>query len=352
MIKKRVIKSTFAGLGALFVCALILFAFKNTQSLKLAGARIIRMGGKPQDFAPKTPKHAVFDWQSLASMQASGMDSVFAALKAQGFDTVFVSINDAVDIMEVNDSNDRQQKLDLFETNLAAYIKSANSHGLAVYALAGAPDWANSSDWYLQDLALTFVQNYNFQASQKLAGLQFDIEPYYEQGYSDSSDNQKFMLGEYLSGIQKFLSDAENTSPDLKFGYVAPPWWSAENGQSPQLLWDGDRKYTMFHLLDLLGQYPNTYLDILAYRRDLAGSDGVFDLAAPEIDYIHKNSLATGYMIGQETGNVQPERITFYNHTRTELAGNIQRIFSQFAPDKNFEGVAVNDLDNYLKLQP
>ena len=86
------------------------------------------------------------------------------------------------------------------------------------------------------------------------------------------------------------------------------------------------------------------------YRNFAHGRDGSIAHAQTEIDYLSDNYPEVGLVIGQETIGAEPEKITFFGKTKTELYSELDKINGAFGLKSPYLGFAIHEYKNFEKM--
>lgn len=271
-------------------------------------------------------------------------------LKADGITTVYLNIGEYIDIYELKE----KEKIDIFNNAVKNYIEFANRYGIKVHALAGGPLWSKSSHDYLPNLIIDYVSEFNQQNPQmSFDGIQFDIESYNQ---SEFNANKIAIMVEYLSMseniINKFkeFQDKQRLSDNMKLGFAVPYWFDGENNYMPTVNWKGEIKSVFNHLANRLNRLRNGYFVIMAYRNSVDGEDGSVAISIHEIKFTNQYMPKINIFVGQETTNINPPKITFFNKNKKDVKKAAQDIAAAFEKYPNFKGISINDVEHYSKL--
>jgi hypothetical protein len=107
-------------------------------------------------------------------------------------------------------------------TQIKRFVREANSHHIEVWAVEGSPRAVIDKErapWILRAKA---YQHYNNASAvrDRIKGIQFDIEPYINEGYQLDPDHWKSNYLEVLQSINKVV--------DLPIDVAIPYWWNNE----------------------------------------------------------------------------------------------------------------------------
>ena len=89
----------------------------------------------------------------------------------------------------------------------------------------------------------------------------------------------------------------------------------------------------------------------MAYRNFFDDENGVRDISEAEIKEASEGDYTTSIVLAQETGNVSPGYVTFYDYPKSSLFDALGEIKNHFEGYDNFGGVAVHYFDSFLKME-
>jgi len=331
MVKRVIVMSGACVLGAGIVAATVAcLALNSTPSF------------------PKGYSVGVWDWTAPDRETTAQQEAHASALQRAGVTDVYIDISGYNDHDEVSDPTLREQQRATFVRALQSEITILHGHGIRAGALAGNVRWANPDYWYVPLKLLDFVASYNkgAPADAQLTGIQFDIEFYSAAGFQDTTvqsvADYKNLVGQ-LSDKYRTLFPGTN-GPDL--GFIVPSWFDGSNpaiSKAPKPL--------AFWLADQLRVLPHSVIAVMAYRAQPDGADGTAAKMQPILNYVQQADPAVHVLIGQETTNVQPSKITFYASTKVSLKQAALRLQSIFSSNKSLTGFMVNDETGFLQLK-
>ncbi len=300
---------------------------------------------------------AVWDWSNPAKRSAGSINDLASRLSQRQINAVFLDIGSIVTATSPSGSQSSPVVTDSENGTFAAYISTMKAHGISVYAAAGETDWSQPANQAIPQHLLDYVHSYNSShASADFAGLEFDIESYNQSGFATASaDDQTRVLIDYLNMVsdltrQEQVYDRKSTAR-FALGFTIPYWYDNENNNIPSVTWNGQTGPELYHLMDQLNTLDDSNVIVLAYRNAAAGSDGTIVHARTEVDYATVKAPRVKVIIGQETTNVQPPKITFYSHSLFEFSSQVQSIYSGFSKSGVFGGIATNDANGFLQLK-
>jgi hypothetical protein len=308
-------------------------------------------GNPPADGValPAAAQAAVFAWQPFTRTPAQAWPKLIESLREAGITTVYLAIERYADLYEAPAGRMRGMALARFTADLRAVVATASDEGMTVHALAGNPRWGDADYRYLPLVLVRYVRRYNAAAGarERLAGINFDIEPYAQPGFARRPEK---VLGEYLETVAR-LARATARRPAISLGLEIPSWFFRHGpGPHRRLCVRSGCKPVGEHALDALSENARSYAVVMAYRSFTNGPNGSLALAAPAFAYVAANRLPVGLRVGQETQPADSAHVSFAGRDRRALVSAITRIVRAFAPEPSFRGVTINDLEGLMGL--
>jgi hypothetical protein len=92
------------------------------------------------------------------------------------------------------------------------------------------------------------------------------------------------------------------------------------------------------------------HLVLMAYRKSAEGSDGTITHIRNEIAYSDSVADRVRIIVGQETSDVQPRKITHFDSSFRDMVAELSKIRSSVAGSSNAAGFAFNDADAFLEM--
>jgi hypothetical protein len=96
---------------------------------------------------------------------------------------------------------------------------------------------------------------------------------------------------------------------------------------------------------------PGSSIIIMAYRNFFEEDNGTKQISETEIREATQGRYATKIIVAQETGNVPPGYVTFYDYPKVSLHDAMVEIQDYFGQFDAFGGIAVHYFDSFLKLE-
>lgn len=308
---------------------------------------------KEKDILLSGYDNAVWDWNPL---EKPNLSEFLDNLKSRGITTVYLNISDYVDLYEITDKEERLKKIENFNTGMKNYTTLVRDKGLIVHALVGGANWGNASHRYLNGIILNYVKEFNLlNPDINFQGIQFDIEPYSQESFNVQKSHDIFV--QYLDTIDEIVTNFNNLQKQseqlslIRLGLVIPYWYDGQDEHIQKITWKGENKYIFYHLLNCLNQTQNGYVVIMAYRNFVDGSDGVIEHIQDEINFSNQYTQRLKIIIGQETSNVKPKKITYFGKSFNDMLKEIKKIGLNFEGYTNIGGFAFNNADSFLELK-
>jgi hypothetical protein len=297
---------------------------------------------------------AMFEWNRLSQVNTTVTNERLDALQDDGFKTIYVDISEYVEAAA------QQAPLDHLNAALKDFMARARSYGFAVHAVAGEPNWTDQALRDLGPMTVDLVAAYNDDVpeSEKLQGVQFDIEPYVDPAWWT---NVKVSLKAYLSTMRTIVDRYNQVVPPdptrLQLG-VAIPFWYDGTTDVPAVQFGASTKPApaAFHLIDMLGTNSRAYVLVMAYRNFAShedrriNADGSIALVSGEFDYARKSRATCGIVIGQEFGGLDDPyafKTSFGTEGHAAFRQAASELVATYGGRSQFRGLAVNHLDAY-----
>ncbi len=333
-----------------------------TRILVCATAVVVLVGGsqwagaRPRA-AARPPNHdasAAYEWHGASRLTTREARQRLRFLHRRGFKLVYLDLGDYLDVADQPESWQQQRRIRKLRRHLRRYVADASRLGLAVHAVGGGPTWTDPPLRYLGLKLVRLVAGYNADvaASERLGGVQLDIEPYAVPSFFDDEDAALVAYLETLQGIVRTYRRVATQSANrrLQLGFAVPFWFDGRSGSPGPVPFAGATRPAVHHLIDLVKDLGRAYLVVMSYRNFAKGADGSIDHARNELSYARSVGARCGLVVGQQFGDVQPPKVTFHRHDRRDFmraAGQIGRAFGRFP---QFRGLSVDDVDGYMQV--
>jgi hypothetical protein len=295
----------------------------------------------------------VWSWQAPDTTTLATKQQDAKVLKQQGVTEVYIDISGYNDYDELPSGSDRTAKIQTFTRGLHDEVSALSAVGIKAQALAGDTRWANPDYQYIPLKLLAFAQNYNAAASptQRLTGMQFDIEFYSAHDFTDAATQNTL---DYLSLTKQLIqkrSQLFSGDPSFALGFAVPDSLDGSNAPyMPNVSLNGAKKQPPLpYLLSQLKGSTNAYIVVMAYRNHTDGTDGT--IARAQTEMTEAQAMGIKMLVGEETTNIAPAKLTFYSKNKSALKQSTLNINTAFGGNSSFGGFAINDQQGYLALK-
>lgn len=242
------------------------------------------------------------------------------------------------------DGKEKTDKKMAFDQAIQDFILEANKNGISVDAEAGWRNWSEEGHTYKAFATLNYAIKFNKFHTAKFRGFQYDIEPYLLEKYTE---NKKVILVNFLNLINQSVSALNNS--DLELSVVIPEFYDGTNNDTPKFSYKSINGFTTDHLLSILDRRENSKIIVMSYRNFSQGEDGSIDISKDEISSADKHR--TKIVIAQESGDVEPSYITFYNTSKRRYNKETNKLKETFKTNKSFDGLAVHYINAFMDLR-
>ncbi|MGH7141561.1 MAG: hypothetical protein ACREGH_02930 [Minisyncoccia bacterium] len=296
---------------------------------------------------PAGKEFGVWVWDYPDQLTAAQAENLLEQAKEAGMNAVYITVDDYLNIFSLPAGASKNAKTANYFSALNRFIVDAHTLGIAVDVEGGARDWAEPQNTWKGYALISMVAQYNAQyPNAKIRALQYDVESYLLPQYAS---DQAGVLTQFVAFIDESASRMK--SVDAGFSVVIPHFYDSTQAWTPEIPYDGVTAYPYTQLFSVLAQKQNSTLIIMAYRNFFTGSDGVQELASPELQETSSGGSATRVIIAQETGNVQPGYVTYYGESRADFFSGLSAIYDGFSNYSAFAGTAVDYIDPFLALK-
>lgn len=300
-----------------------------------------------RQYFAKDSTNAVWDWANVSNHTDQDLRSTADFLYAHQINTVFIDMGTvATDLA----GNDKTVQRDAKTKDLERYVMAMQKRNIRVFVSAGDPNWSKPAYQSIPMAIQQYVFDFNKNHTAKIAGIEFDIESYNQEQFADASMTEKeLVLDEYLDLVDRLASAQEayaknGTDKNLELGFAIPYWFDNENKNIKSVSWHNKTGPALFHILDRLNSLPQSNVVVMAYRNAATGNDGMIYHSRAEVEYAQSNAPHVSVLIGIETTNVEPAKITFYGRTLTEVSSEVNIVDAEFRSAQTMKGIAINDL--------
>lgn len=218
-------------------------------------------------------------------------------------------------------------------------IGRLHGEGMKACALLGS-SYLNTEEYALRArhpdalAMLKRVLDYNAAAKprDRFDGVNLDIEPHMLDQWKDSKNE---LLLEFLDMGRKLMDLKKAYRQDLPVGPAFPFWLDGVT-----LAWEGRTKPVSEHAADIYD-----YLALMDYRDHAEGGDGMVSHAANELKYASAGGRKV--VIGVETGNSEPQKVSFHHLREADLERELGLAEKAFAPQPAFAGFVIHHYRTY-----
>jgi len=300
--------------------------------------------------------NAIWDWRNPTTYSSEEIRNLSYVLHLHQINTVYVDITLYADLQKIEDESQRSQQIDILSSSITQYINTMNNRGIQVFAAAGNTDWSMPKNWSIPTNIQRFVHEYNKTNNDAFAGMQFDIESYNQTGFAEASFTEKeLVLLEFLDLVDVLANEhtayiESSDNPDFELGFAIPYWFDNANQNIKSVSWHDKTGPTLYHLLDRLNQLPRSNVVVMAYRNGALGNDGMIYHSRTEIEYAQSRAPNVDVIIGVEVTDVEPEKITFYGRSISEVSREVSLVHEEFENSGVLGGIGINDVEGFLEL--
>lgn len=296
---------------------------------------------------PKTAKeNGIWVWNFPSQMNTATGDAQMKALASYGFNAVYITIDDYLEIAVMPEGTAKETTKKAYFAQLAAFVQKANALGMQVDAEGGANNWAISANRWKGFALIDAAKEYNAAHPEaKLRGFQYDVEPY---TLPDYETNKSVRLSEFVTFIDQSMSRLLGS--DVQFSVVIPHFYDSAQAWTPNIAYGGTSASTFTHLLSIMEKKPGGTILIMSYRDFFEGANGTRAISEVEIKEASAG-YSTNIVVSQETGNVDPDFVTFYGSTKTVVLDMLQTINMAFGSHSRYGGTATHYMDSFLEMQ-
>jgi len=289
----------------------------------------------------------IWVWDSPVKMTSAYAKQVLTVSKKNGFNAIYLTIDDYLPLTEIKDEEERQKQIASYMKSLEVFVSAAKSSGIEVDVVGGSKDWAIKENRWKGYALIDFVKHYNESyPNARVRNLQYDVEPYL---LSDYDSEKEVILKEYVEFIDESTKRMKNVPAG--FSIVIPHFYDKDQKWTPSYTYNGEKAYTLTHLLRVLSQKDKTEIIIMSYRNFFAEENGTKQISQSEIKEAAEGNYKTKIIIAQETGNVSPAYVTFHDYPKVSLFDALSEIQDHFGSSQSFGGTAVHYFDSFMKLE-
>ncbi len=311
-----------------------------------------RTKAQEQPTFPKGYTVGMWNWTEPGQTTKAQVQQDAKRLKSQGISEVYIDISGYIDYDESTAAN-RQTKIDSYTAALKQYVSILNTQGIKTQALVGNIKWSSPDYAYIPQKLLNYIAQYNAAATtaEKLSGVQFDIEFYSADDFTDDPVQNTL---DYIAMVKQLVA-LKNVQfandPSFAIGFTVADWLDGTNAHFiPNLSVGGGPLLTPYEqIIAQLKGVSGAYIAVMAYRNHADGPDGTIVRASSEV------KLAQGagvhVLVGEEAGKVEPAKLTFYGRSKNDLKQSTMDVQKAFSAYSMFGGFGINDQKSYFALK-
>ena len=293
-------------------------------------------------------EYGTWVWKSANTMTLTEMKRVISNASLKGVNVIYLTIDDYLNIYSLPESKNKTNRKAKYLTNLETFVRLASEADIQVDTEAGWRDWSKPANRWKGLALIDFTAEYNRLKQYKVRGFQYDVEPYLLTEYES---NKASVLREYMEYLD--ISSKKIATADLAFSVVIPHFYDAGQQWTPSFEYNGTTTYAFNHILRILNTIPqNTSVVIMAYRNFAEGENGVNQISEVEVqDASALSDNKTPMIIAQESGNVEPNYVTYYGWWYEDYLEQITLVQNHFMPFQAYGGMAIHYLDTLMLLK-
>ena len=275
-------------------------------------------------------------WVSPVLMSQDYMRKIVDGASANGINVLYVTIDDYLE------TDNEKNYTDAIER----FVRIAKEKNITVDLEAGWRDWAQVNNRQKAFKIVDFVIKYNNTHLDKIRAIQYDIEPYLLSTYEN---NKVGSLKDFISLLDETVTRLGNNS--LAFSVVIPHFYDNKQAWTPEINYKGKSEHAFDHVLKIMDKRLNSKIIVMAYRNTAEGEDGTINLSNTEIEEASKKDRKTKIIIGQESGDVEPNYVTFFSLPKADYIKQKHIITNNFKEKSGFGGIAIHYIDSLLDLK-
>jgi hypothetical protein len=300
-----------------------------------------------QFFSSNNKELGTWVWESPTEMNKNRVADILGFASKNGVNALYVTIDDYLAVATLPDGAKKENLKKNYFESLSYLVTEANTLGINVDLVGGAKDWAIKENRWKGYALIDFAKEYNERyPNAKIRNFQYDVEPYLLNSYEKNKANVLKTFLEFIDESTIRMQDA-----NVGFSVVIPHFYDSAQKWTPTVTYKGETKYTFSHLLSILEKKQNSAIIIMSYRNFFYGDNGTRQISETEIKEASNNGFTTKIIVAQETGNVEPDYVTFYGYSKAELFSTLEIIDKDLSSYQSFDGVAIHYIDSFLALK-
>lgn len=280
-------------------------------------------------------------WDSPSKF-APEADTKLDFAEKEGVSDLYLYVDDYIDLYELPDSVQKEEKIADFDNAVKEIIGKANKRNIHIYALSGNSNWAFDSHSYIPPIILKHVYYFNKEnPGTTLKGIIFDIEFYNDKYFTeDTIYNTKSYLNLVSDLAKQTLQSNKVYNQQVELGFALPFWTDQASELVPTPL--------TLNVIDILNSVPKSKIVIMAYRNTIFGDDGVLAITQDKLNYADSKSV--DIIIGQEIRDVDEKNVSLFGKNKSEIIQYVFDIAQNLINHKSFAGIAIHDFTAFQKL--
>lgn len=216
-----------------------------------------------------------------------------------------------------------------------SFIEKATAKNMKIYALDGAPNWAeNKGDRHLTAM-MNWVADYQEQATAaaKFSGVHLDVEPYILSSWTTNQSK-------IVANFQALLLNAKKQAAAMNLPIEADlPFWFDEIAYS--------NKYGKGNLAEWAIQQMDG-VTLMAYR-DTAAM--ITEIVKEEMEFGKKHN--TPVTVGVETmKSHEGNHVSFFEEGEAYMNQQLEIVKSNYSSNSSFGGIAIHHVDSWKNMKP
>lgn len=287
-------------------------------------------------------------WDSPDTFTRDELVKMFQIAQSSKITTIYLRMDDYAYIYGMKSGEEKTAKIKKLNDAARQFILLAGTYRIKVQALGGDTGWADPTERMYPNHFFDGVLQYNAEnPDAQFVGIQFDVESHNSAFYKI---NKTKTLINYLDFVQEMVNKKPKTST-FSMGFAIPFWYDNQNNNGVVLDWRTyGSKPVAYHLFDMLNTTLGGYAVLMDYRNYAEGRDGSIENAKNEIEYVSQNDPHVKIIIGQETTEVSPSKITFYGTDKNYYNAETAKIVQTYRQYPEFAGIAIHHLQSYIDL--
>lgn len=216
-----------------------------------------------------------------------------------------------------------------------SFIEKATAKNMKIYALDGAPNWAdNKGDRHLTTM-MNWVKSYQQQApaAAKFSGMHLDVEPYILSGWTSNQSK-------ITANFQALLLNAKEQAAAMQLPIEADlPFWFDEISYSNMFGKGNLAEWAIQHM---------DGITLMSYRD-----------SAPMLIEIVKQEMAFGIKhntpvtVGVETmKSYEGNHVSFFEEGEAYMNQQLDIVKNYYSGHSSFGGIAIHHVDSWKTMKP